>query len=62
MFSEMILGASDRFSAQLDDLRDYYYLLKWPEHMVSAGVVGPPLTAADVESPGLAPSLERLYA
>ena len=41
MFGEIIMGPKDRLSIQLDDLRDYYYLLRWPDHMTRSGAVGP---------------------
>ena len=62
MFGEIIMGPKDRLSVQLDDLRDYYYLLRWPDHMTRSGAVGPALTDSDLAALGLPPAAGRCFA
>lgn len=62
MFAELILGPRDRLSINLDDLKDYYYLLLWPPAMVVCGAMGPALSDDDLVSLGLVPDGARHYA
>ncbi|MBM4073889.1 MAG: hypothetical protein FJ271_33965, partial [Planctomycetes bacterium] len=48
MWGDMILGPGDQLSINLDDLKDYYYLLRWPEPLASGSAVGPPLALDDL--------------
>ncbi len=43
VWSGMVLAPSDRLSINLDDLRDYYYLLRWPGPLERSSALGPAL-------------------
>ena len=62
MFGEIIMAPKDKLSIQLDDLRDYYCLLRWPDHMTRSGAVGPALTNDDLAYLGLPPAPGRWFA
>ncbi len=50
---EMVLAPSDRLCINLGDLRDYYYLLRWPGPMERSSTLGPALRPEDLEALGL---------
>ena len=62
MFAEWILGPRDRLSMNLDDLTDYYYLLRCPPSMILCGAMGPALSDDDLVSLGRVPVGSRHYA
>ncbi len=53
MWSEMVLAPSDRLSVNLDDLWDYYHLLRWPGPLQRWSALGPALRPKDLEALGL---------
>ncbi len=52
LLNDLILAPSDRLSIQLDDLRDYYYLLRWPGNHVAGGAIVLPVRAVEPDAAG----------
>ena len=34
MFGQLIMGPSDELDINTDDLKDFYYLCRWPDNMI----------------------------
>ncbi len=58
MFAGLTLGPGDHLSIQLEVLRDYHYLLSWPEMLVKYGALGPALSASELSALGVAACAE----
>ncbi len=59
--AELMMAPGDDLCINMDDWRDYYYLLRWREAMERSSAVGPALQDEDLEALGVSKSPGQVW-